>query len=153
MKSTSSGFANNIYLGIFSKHYTSMTANFRILFKLHIDFGSASWMDFFNLWLIQSNTFCSYVTFYLNLNLEHWQTLFRQHRASRRVRYFTDLKSLAMYKRDTPFTLTLRDWQLKSLLYNLLTPIIESKAILNCNLAYSYIIFYPSIFRSTCRSV
>ena len=28
-----------------------MTANFRILFKLHIDFGSEFCMDFFNLWL------------------------------------------------------------------------------------------------------
>lgn len=84
-----------------------MTANFRILFKLHIDFGSASCMDF--LICDSSSQIRFAVTFYLNLNLEHWQTLFRQHRASRRVRYFTDLKSLAMYKRDTPFTLTLRD--------------------------------------------
>lgn len=81
-----------------------MTANFRILFKLHI--VRLAWT-----FLIcdSSSQIRFAVTFYLNLNLEHWQTLFRQHRASRRVRYFTDLKSLAMYKRDTPFTLTLRD--------------------------------------------
>ena len=44
-----------------------MTTNFRIVFKLHIDFGSEFCMDFFNLWLIHSNTFCSYIFFQLKI--------------------------------------------------------------------------------------
>ena len=52
-----------------------MTANFRILFKLHIDFGmSFAWTSL----ICDSSTQIRFaVTFSFNLNLERWQTLFR----------------------------------------------------------------------------